>query len=221
MDLTGKTVVLTGTFPIPRAEAEAALTALGAKISGSLSKKTDILFVGTDAGSKLNKAQALQVPIRDSADLMALIHSTPAPFWQTPLQGTEPDFLARLQALPWENFSPERDLLPLRAALLQSEVLTGINEAHRFASEKLQKRLSLAHPYVHRVELSAFALSPDGRHLAVGSWVGDDYDAGGFLQIWDIELGRCVNSIPIRGGVGWPDYGRCIQWRRQPQPLEQ
>ena len=63
MDLTGKTVVLTGTFPIPRAEAEAALTALGAKISGSLSKKTDILFAGTDAGSKLNKAQALLEPV--------------------------------------------------------------------------------------------------------------------------------------------------------------
>jgi NAD-dependent DNA ligase len=77
MDLNGKTVVVTGTFSSPRAEVEASLTALGAKVSGSISGKTDVLFVGADAGSKLAKAQKLGVKVLTEADLTALLASAP------------------------------------------------------------------------------------------------------------------------------------------------
>ena len=57
MDLNGKTVVVTGTFAnLSRAQAESGLAELGAKVTGSVSKNTNYVFVGTDAGSKLAKA---------------------------------------------------------------------------------------------------------------------------------------------------------------------
>jgi DNA ligase (NAD+) len=58
---TGKTVVLTGTMSRPRSEIKAMLESLGAKVSGSVSKKTDYVIYGEDAGSKLTKAQSLGV----------------------------------------------------------------------------------------------------------------------------------------------------------------
>ncbi|MFT3712015.1 MAG: hypothetical protein QM817_30605 [Archangium sp.] len=70
----------------------------------------------------------------------------------------------------------------------------------------------LLHPFLHRTELIAVGLSPDGKHLATGSFVGEDYDAGGDLLIWDVASGRVVNHFSIDGGVGWPDYAGCIQW---------
>ena len=61
--LTGKTVVITGTLPgITREEAGERLATAGAKIAGSISKKTDFLVVGESAGSKLDRAKALGVP---------------------------------------------------------------------------------------------------------------------------------------------------------------
>lgn len=72
--LTGKTFVLTGTLPtMTREEATAAIERLGGKVSGSVSKKTSYLVVGEDAGSKLEKAKALGVPILTEQDLRALI----------------------------------------------------------------------------------------------------------------------------------------------------
>jgi DNA ligase (NAD+) len=71
--LSGKTFVLTGTLGIPRDEAKAKLEALGAKVAGSVSKKTDYVVAGAEAGSKLERAQELGVPVLDEQGLMDLL----------------------------------------------------------------------------------------------------------------------------------------------------
>jgi len=70
MPLNGLTFVITGTLAgLQRDAAEDALRALGAKVSGSVSKKTSFLVAGADAGSKLAKAQTLGVPVLDETAL--------------------------------------------------------------------------------------------------------------------------------------------------------
>lgn len=69
----GKTFVLTGTLPsLSREEATAKIEALGGKVSGSVSKKTSFVLAGDEAGSKLEKAQKLGVPILDEASFLKL-----------------------------------------------------------------------------------------------------------------------------------------------------
>jgi DNA ligase (NAD+) len=69
----GKTFVLTGTLPaLTRKEATAKIESLGGKVSGSVSKKTDYVLAGTEAGSKLEKAQKLGVKILDEAEFRKL-----------------------------------------------------------------------------------------------------------------------------------------------------
>ena len=71
--LAGKTFVLTGTLPhLKREEAAAKIEAAGGKVSGSVSKKTDYVVAGEEAGSKLDKAQKLGVEIIDEAELLKL-----------------------------------------------------------------------------------------------------------------------------------------------------
>lgn len=77
MNLTGKTVVVTGTFSKPRSEIEARITALGAKVTGSVSKNTDFLFAGADAGSKLAKANQLGVVVLTEAYLDEISQGAP------------------------------------------------------------------------------------------------------------------------------------------------
>lgn len=75
--LAGRSVVLTGTLEtLGRDEASRALRALGATVSASVSKKTDWLVAGAQAGSKLEKARALGVPVVDEATLLAWIGRT-------------------------------------------------------------------------------------------------------------------------------------------------
>ena len=77
--LAGKTFVLTGTFPtLSRDEAKDLLEAAGAKVSGSVSKKTDYVVAGAEAGSKLEKAQALGVAVIDEAVMLALLPESQA-----------------------------------------------------------------------------------------------------------------------------------------------
>ncbi len=77
--LSGKTFVLTGTLPnLSRDEAAALIEAAGAKVAGSVSKKTGYVVAGGDAGSKLVKAQELGIPLLDEAGLLELLESNKA-----------------------------------------------------------------------------------------------------------------------------------------------
>lgn len=72
--LTGLTVVLTGTLPtLAREDAKARIEAAGGKVSGSVSKKTAYVVAGEEAGSKLDKARDLNIPIIDEAELLRLV----------------------------------------------------------------------------------------------------------------------------------------------------
>ncbi|OOE67260.1 DNA ligase (NAD(+)) LigA [Salinivibrio sp. IB868] len=73
--LAGKTIVLTGTLSqMSRSDAKAALQALGAKVTGSVSAKTDMLVAGEAAGSKLTKAQDLGVTVLDEDQMIAMLN---------------------------------------------------------------------------------------------------------------------------------------------------
>jgi DNA ligase (NAD+) len=71
--LAGKTIVLTGALSMPRNEVKEKLQALGAKVSGSVSKKTAYVIAGADAGSKLAKAQDLGIPVLDENAVKKLL----------------------------------------------------------------------------------------------------------------------------------------------------
>jgi DNA ligase (NAD+) len=79
LPLQGVTVVLTGTLTgLTREEAAERLTALGAKVSGSVSKRTRYVVAGADPGSKLSRAEALGVSVLDEAGLMRLLQAAAA-----------------------------------------------------------------------------------------------------------------------------------------------
>jgi DNA ligase (NAD+) len=78
LPLAGKTYVLTGTLPtLSREQAKELLESAGAKVAGSVSKKTTAVIAGEEAGSKLDKAHSLGVPVLDEAALLALLGQTP------------------------------------------------------------------------------------------------------------------------------------------------
>lgn len=75
--LTGKTFVITGTLPtLGRDNLKDMLEAAGAKVAGSVSKKTHYLVAGSDAGSKLDKARELEIAILDEAGVLAMLNDT-------------------------------------------------------------------------------------------------------------------------------------------------
>jgi DNA ligase (NAD+) len=80
LPLFGKTFVLTGTLPtLSRDDAKALIEEAGGKVAGSVSKKTHYVVAGEEAGSKLDKAQSLGVPILDETGLRELLAQAPAP----------------------------------------------------------------------------------------------------------------------------------------------
>jgi DNA ligase (NAD+) len=78
--VTGKTFVLTGTLPgVSRSEAKARIEAAGGKVTGTVSKKTDYLVAGDEAGSKLRKAQELEVEVIDLPGLLEILEGGDEP----------------------------------------------------------------------------------------------------------------------------------------------
>ena len=72
--LAGMTIVVTGTLEkLDRRQAEALIESLGGKAAGSVSKKTDYVIAGAEAGSKLEKAQQLGVTVIDEAEFLRLL----------------------------------------------------------------------------------------------------------------------------------------------------
>ena len=72
-EFTGKTVVLTGTLQMPRSEAKELLQSYGAKVTGSVSSKTDYVIAGEDPGSKVEKAEKLGVTVLDEQQFVDLL----------------------------------------------------------------------------------------------------------------------------------------------------
>ncbi len=78
--LTGRTFVLTGTLPtLTREDAKARIESAGGKVAGSVSSKTSYVIAGEEAGSKLEKARDLKIPVLDEAGLLAMLGSKTAP----------------------------------------------------------------------------------------------------------------------------------------------
>ncbi|MBN6058409.1 hypothetical protein JYK22_41195, partial [Nonomuraea sp. RK-328] len=223
MIIHGRRVVLAGRFQrLSKDEAKHGLEALGATVTASVSAKTDLVFAGAKSGAKAGPAAVRGIPILDEDALVAVLEGGEPgapPFTGVPDVRMNPDeAFGTLKNADWSAFSPERDTVPLRDALLALERAHGVTDAHRLATARLREAGAgvgalLRHSDVHHGELNGHALSPDGRHLAVGSGPGADYDRGGVLQIFEVATGRCVHAIDgIMGGIGFPGYARSLQW---------
>ncbi|MGP3987232.1 BRCT domain-containing protein [Streptomyces sp. 3N207] len=204
MELRGKTALLMGRFPgLSRATVKAQLVALGARVSNSVSVKTDVVFASAIARGQptFGKASMLGIPIYDGKALRAVLKRATEPSADDGSAGETGTFVEHaslmsaaapdalldvLRGADWSAFVAKRDLLPLRDRLLELERTQGITEAHRFATDRIRglDGTRLQHPYGHITEIESSALSPCGRYLATGSWVGDNYRRGGALQIW-------------------------------------
>ncbi len=215
MDVQGKTVVLTGKFEqFTRKEAQTALEELGATCGKSVTKTTDILFAGARAGSKVSKATRYGIPVHGEDELMALLVGDPDE--KATFDAGADDLAAAVAAFDWKEATDadvEALIGVMRARPSAIEDARPAIEALYNAKRAGLTRARLRHNFPHQNQLAAWAMSHDGRYFATGAWVGDDYDAGGDVAIWEVATGDCVNVREyIDGGVGWPDERGCIQW---------
>lgn len=129
--------------------------------------------------------------------------------------GTVEQINDALNACQWKHFQPA-DTAEFRRCFSAVESRLGITAAHENLVQKLiAQGAVLRHGLTHETDLVSFGISNDGRFFASGGWVGDDYDRGGTLQIWDVAAGSIVNVVdPISGGCGWPDYPHLMQWSK-------
>jgi hypothetical protein len=111
----------------------------------------------------------------------------------------------------WADFVSVRDFSPLHRLLTRLEREKGVTATHKAIGAKLkEKGAILAHCGFQKTELVGVAISNDGRYLATGAWVGDDYNAGGSMQVWDVASGHVVNALHVDGGVaGQTSRTRC------------
>lgn len=126
---------------------------------------------------------------------------------------TADDLLQLLESINWKTLT-EITFLKIRSALESLEERTGVDRAHHYFTERLLASGAwLRHQFAHEEKMNSFAMSPNGEYLAVGTWVGNNYEEDGTVQIWELSTGRCVNLLKERyGGIGWPDYPYMLQW---------
>ncbi|MEV0375583.1 BRCT domain-containing protein [Streptomyces sp. NPDC050636] len=200
MDVRGMTIVLNGRFRgWTRSEAKRRLEELGARVTETLSGRTDLVFTVNRYGSTYEEAVRRNLPILNDSAFASLL-----------ADGSD-------SRAADDGFAPgeESDLVALRTRLLKLEREQGITEEHRAATREVRamEEVCLRHPYGHEAEINDYALSPCGRYLATGTSLGDDHEAGGTLQIWEVATGRCVSVLRgIDGGIGWPGHDGGIQW---------
>lgn len=128
------------------------------------------------------------------------------------------DLLTWMKSLSWNSLN-ETNFLKIRKVLEYLEAQEGISAGHHFFTKSLlESDACLRHSFAHEEKMNAFAMSPDGQYLAVGTWVGDDYQEDGTIQIWETSTGRSVNLLKDHyGGIGWPDYPYMLQWSKDSQ----
>jgi WD40 repeat protein len=223
-DFKGKNLLFTGTLTVPRKEAEEKAVATGANILSGVNKKLDYLIVGEDAGSKLDKAKSLGVKILNEQEFwFMLAPKNESSIFEIPSSKMDAKALLEyFKNADWSGFDWERDAVLLRDLLLDAEKEESAGELHKFCSAKLMELdksnskfpfFKLKHRFGHLNDIVGYGLSADGKYLATGSWVGEDYYAGGELMIWEVATGRTVNIMSaVNGGIGWPDYSGNLQW---------
>ncbi|AFE04294.1 hypothetical protein COCOR_01799 [Corallococcus coralloides DSM 2259] len=128
-------------------------------------------------------------------------------------QCSDAELEALLEQADFENFEPGRDLPPLRERLLRLERERGLTEVHRRFSDKVLAagaRLVETPRYIGMQR--CFALSPDGRHLAIASNRLDE-SHGGDVRIWELATGRVVDTVGFETTlVGSTREPSCLQW---------
>jgi WD40 repeat protein len=148
-----------------------------------------------DRADRATRGGTVPDPIVE-ADVMALLDGTD---WAAVLTPPEP---AHADTVP-------PALTRLREILFELERVSGVGAAHRAASARVLSatpRWRLTANQARWGLHSSFALSPDGRYLAMGSVTGLHYDNGGSIHVWETASGRCVNVLDsVEGGI---DTGR-------------